>query len=237
MDDYKSISRDIDLKDGSPLRRYMDLPKYVDLLRSRTLYLRRADKFADKFEGAVPPNIRAGINSARLADNAGESADDFYRRCRMSTFISCWTSGAKDNMALWQLFGGTSNSLAISTTVGRVTQMCAGWSERTHIAKVKYIDHFENPNMILGRSFDTLQFKHEAFEFEREVRVILPQTEDWLKNPEDMRRPISNLDDLIMNVVVAPDAKPWFFNLVKDLGQRYGLKASVKMSQLAAVPT
>jgi hypothetical protein len=237
MDDYKALSRDIDLKDGSPLRRYMDLPKYVDLLRSRTLYLRRADRFVDKFEGALPPHIRAGIDSARSAGNTGESADDFYSRCRKSTFISCWTSGAKDNMALWQLFGGASNSVAISTTIGRVTQMCAHWSERTHIAKVKYIDHFENPDMILGRSFDILQFKHEAFEFEREVRVIVPQPEDWLKNPEYLRRPISNVNDLITSVVVAPEAGSWFLDLVRDLGQRYGLNAPVRMSQLASIPS
>lgn len=237
MDDYKKLSRDIDLKDGTPLRRYMDLPKYVDLLRSRKLYLRRADRFADRFEGALPPYIRKGIDSARSAANTGESADDFHIRCRKSTFISCWTSGAKDNMALWQLFGGASNSVAISATVGRVTQMCAGWSERTHIAKVKYIDHFENPDMILGRSFDILQFKHEAFEFEREVRVMIPQTENWQKNPEDLRRPISNLDDLITSVVVAPEAGPWFFDLVKDLSQRYALKAPVRMSQLASIPS
>ena len=48
---------------------------------------------------------------------------------------------------------------------------------------------------------------------------------------------IGYLDDLITNVIVAPDAGPWFLEMVQDLGQRYGLKAPVKMSQLAAPPS
>ena len=94
--DEKSITRDVELKDLSPLRRYMDLPKYVDLLRSKALYLRRADCFTDKFEGALTP----ASETVKLA----ESADIFYQRCRKGTFVCCWTYGAKDKMALWQLF-------------------------------------------------------------------------------------------------------------------------------------
>lgn len=231
------VTRDVELKDGSPLRRYMDLPKYVDLLRSRALYLRRADRFTDRFEGALTLSIRKAVDSARDSDKLAEGADIFYQRCRMGTFVSCWTSGAKDNMALWQLFGGASNSVAISTTAERVTRMCLGWNESTLITKVKYIDHFENPDMVIGSYTDPLEFKHEAYEFEREVRVMLPQQDNWQLNPESLRRPISDLNELITSVVVAPEAGVWFLELVQDLGQRYGLKAPVRMSQLAALPS
>jgi hypothetical protein len=44
-------------------------------------------------------------------------------------------------------------------------------------------------------------------------------------------------DDLVTSVIVAPDAEPWFFDLVKDLGEKYGLKASIKPSPLAAPPS
>lgn len=231
------VTRDVELKDGSPLRRYMDLPKFVDLLRSRALYLRRADCFNDKFEGALTSSIRKAIDSARESDKLAESADIFYQRCRKGTFVSCWTFGAKDNMALWQLFGGPSNSVAISTTAERVTRMCLAWPENSLIAKVKYIDHFENPDMVIGRYTDPLQFKHEAFEFEREVRLMISQQKSWQRNPEGMQLPIADLNELISSVVVAPDAGDWFLELVKDLGQRYGLKAPVRMSQLAALPS
>jgi hypothetical protein len=232
-----TVNRDTELKDGSPIRRYMDLPKFVDLLRSKALYLRRADSFTDKFEGALTPSIRKAIDSAHKANKLAESADVFYQRCRQGTFVSCWTFGAKDNMGLWQLFGGTSNSVAISTTGERVTKMCLGWQEQALIIKVKYIDHFENPDMIIGSYTDPLRFKHEAFDFEREVRVIVPRQKDWKKNPVGIQLNIGDLDDLITNVIVAPDAEPWFYEMVQDLGRRYGLKAQVKMSQLAVLPS
>ena len=234
--DEKSITRDVELKDLSPLRRYMDLPKYVDLLRSKALYLRRADCFTDKFEGALTPAIRRAIDSASETVKLAESADIFYQRCRKGTFVCCWTYGAKDKMALWQLFGGSSNSVAVSTTAGRLTRMCIGWSESAHITKVRYIDHFEDPDMIIGRYTDPLQFKHEAFEFEREVRVMISQQENWKDNPEGVHRQIGDLNELVTSVVVAPEAGAWFFDLVQDLGKRYGLKAPVKMSQLASLP-
>ena len=235
--DEKSIIRDVELKDLSPLQRYMDLSKYVDLLRSKALYLRRADCFPDKFEGALTPAIRRTIDSASENNRLAESADIFYKRCRKGTFVSCWTYGAKDNMALWQLFGGSSNSVAISTTAVRLTRICFQWNESVHIAKVRYIDHFEDLDLIIGRYTDPLQFKHVAFEFEREVRVMIPRQENWAENPKGMHLQIDDLNDLINSVVIAPEAEAWFLDLVQDLSQKYGLKAPVKMSQLASLPS
>lgn len=169
------VHRDTDLKDGTQLRRYLDLPKYIALLRSSSVYLQRADRFTDKFEGALTPAIRRAIDSAWAEDCGAESAEVFYRRCRMGTFVSCWTLGAKDNMALWQLYGGASTSVAVNTTVRRLTSVCLTWGELVLLQKVRYIDHFENPNMAIGRYSDPLQFKHEAYDFEREVRVMLPR--------------------------------------------------------------
>ena len=234
--DKKSVTRDVDLKDLSPLRRYIDLPKYIDLLRSKALYLRRADCFPDKFEGALTPTIRQAIDTASKNNKLAESADVFYERCRKGTFVSCWTYGAKDNMALWQLFGGSSNSVAVCTTVGRLTRTCLQWNESLHIAKVKYIDHFENPDMIIGSYMDPLQFKHVAFEFEREIRIMITRQENWKENPKDMHSQLVDLNNLITSVVIAPESEEWFFDLVKDLNKKYGLKAPAKMSQLASLP-
>lgn len=236
MSNTVSVSRDPALKDKSPLRRYMDLPKFVDVLRSRSLYLRRADGFSDRFEGALTPSIKAAIDSARDSGRPTESADVFYERCRKGTYVSCWTFGEKDNMALWQLFGGSGSSVAITTTADRLTRMCLGWKEDTVIEKINYIDHFKDPDMVVGRYTDPLRFKHEAFDFEREVRLMLPMQKYWHHNPDGIRRPILDLNDLVTGVVVGPDAGGWFLELVKDLCNKYELWAPVKMSQLASLP-
>lgn len=49
------VSVDKELKQPQVIRRYLDLPKLLDLLHSQCLYLRRADGFADRLEGALFP--------------------------------------------------------------------------------------------------------------------------------------------------------------------------------------
>lgn len=230
------VIRDVDLKDGTQLRRYVDLAKFIDLLRTQKLYLRRADRFIDKFEGALTPSIRRAIDSAYTSNPKAESADTFYRRCRQGTFVSCWTLGAKDNMALWQLYGGASTSLAINTTVGRLVTTCLSWPDSVLIRKVRYIDHFENPDMVIGRHTDPLQFKHEAYDFEREVRLLIPRQRDWENNPESIQLKIKPTS-LITSIMVAPEAGSWFFDIVQDLAERYDLKVPIRMSALAQLPT
>ncbi|MBI5460655.1 MAG: hypothetical protein HY941_00530 [Gammaproteobacteria bacterium] len=230
------VSRDPKLKDGSPLRRYVDFAKYVDILRTGSLYFRRADRFTDRFEGALTPSIRRAIDEAHRTRPDAEDANTFYDKGRKGTYVSCWTFGAKDNMALWQLFGGTTASVAIHTNVERLTKLCLSWQENVLITQVQYIDHFENPDMVVGRYSDLLKFKHLAYDFEREVRIMIPKTATWKENPEDMLKPIGALHDLVTSVTVAPDAKQWFIDLVKDVSDRYGLKVPIRQSQLASLP-
>lgn len=230
------VTLDPTLKPGSPLRRYLDFTKYTDLLRTCSLYLRRADRFIDRFEGALTPHLRKAINEAQQLRSAAEDADAFYEKGRKGTYVSCWTYGAKDNMALWQLYGGAASSVSIHTTAERLTRACLAWNENVQIMQVKYIDHFENPDMVVGRYSDLLSFKHLAFDFEREVRVMIPKPLTWKENAEGMLRSLGNLDDLITSVTVAPDAGGWFIDLVRDVSSRYGLKASVRPSQLASLP-
>jgi hypothetical protein len=104
--DAAQLQADTDIRQSSILRRYMDLPKLLDLLSTNTLYCRRADGFADRLEGALFPSFRKSLNEAFARGDVPNDADYFYRRSRMGSYVSCWTLGARDNMALWQLYGG-----------------------------------------------------------------------------------------------------------------------------------
>jgi hypothetical protein len=145
-----TVSVDSDLREHNILRRYLDLSKFIELLRAQSLYLCRADRFPDRFEGVLTPGIRQAIDSAFAAGDAKYDADAFSRRVREGIYVNCWSLGAQDNMALWQLYGGASASVAITTTVRQLIQTTMARSEIVEIAKVKYIDHFKNPNMVVG---------------------------------------------------------------------------------------
>ena len=106
-----------------------------------------------------------------------------------------------------------------------------------HLHKVKYVDHRRVRNYIIGRYTDVLQYKSDAYKYERELRVIIPQQEDgWESNPIGIRLNLPSVDALVRSVVLAPEADSSFIEAVRELCKRYGLKAPVRKSMLAFVP-
>jgi hypothetical protein len=71
------------------VRRYLDLAKYLDFLRTGAIYLRRSDLFSDRFEGALTPHFRKALDRAHAAGNMEYSAEQFYRRARFATYVTC----------------------------------------------------------------------------------------------------------------------------------------------------
>lgn len=237
MTDNTSVRVDPNLQEEDIVRRYMDLPKYLDLLRSKTLYLRRADGFSDRFEGALTPLFRKSLNESHAKGENEHDADYFYRRSRTGSFVSCWSLGADDNMALWQLYGGVSNSVAIMSTLDKIIDMALGWQTTVLIDKVQYIDHFKSPNMIIGRYTDFLKYKHEAYKYEEEVRIIVPKQDDgWERNPMGLRMSVSDIKSLIQSVIVAPESGTWFYELVKDISRKYNISVPIIRSKLTTLP-
>ena len=215
----------------------MDLPKLLDLLSTNTLYCRRADGFSDRLEGALFPSFRKSLNERFLSGDAPTDADFFYRRSRVGNYVSCWTLGARDNMALWQIYGGVNTSIAVTTTVDRLIRCALGWDRDTILHKVRYVDHRRVKTYIMSRYTDVLQYKSDAYKYEKEIRLLVPQQDDgWEENPISIRLPLSSPDALVRSIVVAPEADPNFVDQVGELCRRYGLKAPVRRSTLSLMP-
>lgn len=231
------ISVDVDVKQNAILRRYMDLPKLLDLLHHRALYLRRADGFSDRLEGALFPSLRASMDDAHEKGVIPYDASYFYRRARIGSYVSCWTMSSKDSMALWQLYGGVKSSVVVTTTVDRLVKTAFTWNRNVILHRVRYVDHVKMKTYVVGPYTDVLQFKHVAYKHENELRLVVPQQGDaWESNPMDLRLPLPDLDTLVRSVVVAPEASDEFLEAVKGLCQKYGLDAPVRRSKLALVP-
>lgn len=219
------------------LRRYMDIPKLLDLLHTNSLYFRRADGFADRLEGALFPSFRKSLDDAFANKQSPYDSDHYYRRARSGNYVSCWTIGARDNMALWQLYGGLKTSIAVTTTVDRLIRCGFHWERDMHLHKVEYIDHRRVKNYVLGKFSDVLQYKSDAFKFEKELRLIVPQQGGgWESNPMGIRLTLPSLDALVRSIVVAPEADSVFIAAVTELCRRYGLAAPIRRSTLALIP-
>ena len=231
------ITADPDVRQSSILRRYMDLPKLLDLLYTRSLYFRRADGFADRLEGALFPSFRETMNEAFKRKEISYDADHFYNRVRKGNYVSCWTIGARDNMALWQLFGNVKTSVAVTSTVDRIVACGFEWNRSMHLHKVRYVDHRRVKTYVMGAFTDPLQYKSDSYKFERELRIILPQQEvGWEENPMGIRLAIPDINVLVRSIVVAPEADTIFLEAVQDICRRYGLLAPVRRSMLSLMP-
>lgn len=216
----------------------MDLSKLLDLIRTSSLYLRRADGFADRLEGALFPALRNLLDEAHHLDEAHGEADCFYRRSRVGNFVSCWSIGNKDNMALWHLYGGPKTSVAVTTTVERLIRVALSWGEDSLLYRVNYVDHLRIQNYVVSKYTDMLRYKNEAYRYERELRLIVPrQGAQWERNPLGIRLIVPVLGEFVRSIVVAPESESWFFDAVNDLCIRYKLSVPVRRSKLAAVPT
>jgi len=223
---------DIKLKKRQILRRYLDLPKFVDFLRTGELYLEQASHFDDHLEGTLPEKIRQSI--CELPDFLDSHGDPsiWEQKNKNRTCLSCWTLGSKDNMALWKIYGGTTKSVAITTTVNRLISVAPSWGKfgRVNVKKVRYINHAGHlPNGVYGLDESVFGLKHVAYSFEKEVRIVV--TRQIGEVPGPIRVPV-NLDQFLLKIVVAPEAGNWFFDLVVDVARRYNVLAPVHRSEL-----
>lgn len=125
-----TVSKDPDINMNQIINRYLDLSKFVDLLRTNELHLESAVSFDDNLEGTLPETIRQGFFEY-LKEKQGnpKSIEDLEYENKLRTNISCWTIGPEDNMALWKIYGGSPQSVAISTTIERVISSAFRWCE------------------------------------------------------------------------------------------------------------
>lgn len=221
------------------LRRYLDLPKLVDLLRTSELYLGQASRFDDRLEGTLPEQVRQGLRD--LPDFVAKYGDPTFweQEHRNRTYLSCWTLGAKDNMALWKLYGSATASVAITTTIKRLTNVAPSWGKygNVEVKKVRYIDHAGRlRDGVYGLDASVFGLKHAAYSFEKEVRIVVtrPNPRKRWPAPRAIRVPV-NLDQFLRSIVVAPEAGDWFFDLVADVARRYSVAAPVRKSALSVL--
>ncbi len=242
MKETKNIAYfDPELKERLILRRYLDLPKFVDFLHTGELHLKQASRFEDRLEGTLPEGLRqAARHFPEFVARHGDPSA-WEQKIKDRTYLSCWTLGAKDNMALWKLYGGAAESVAITTTIGRLHTIVPSWGKygRVNVKKVRYIDHEERlPNGVYGLDEGVFGLKHVAYSYEKEVRIVvtcpIPGKRETV--PSAIRISV-DLNRFLRSIVVAPEAEDWFFNLVVDLASKYNVAAPVRPSKLTRLIT
>lgn len=262
---------------SSSIWRYLSLAKYIDFLRTQSLYFPKASLFRDETEGKwfghahlyenaerwrpSPTNARtleemlerAGQDPSALLQeidlqlvSSNEWIQKILRtaiRCfphkrreyiegvisswkrqpgahnksvelwkadtaihRESTYISCWNRASSMSLAMWEMYGGGRESVAVRSTRSKLdylieknTSFLEKLGFEGAVADVEYIHGLKSPNEEVQEQIFQIMFERErdyriglfaikpdVYWFEQEVRaIIFPKREllDPLQNP------------------------------------------------------
>lgn len=235
-----------------PVWRYVDLPKLISLLSSKSLWFSRADFLGDSHEGSVgsatavlreqqyrsvgfSPGADPAVIESNLRDMPGLS-----RAFTRFTYVNCWHMNEDESMGMWQIYGGGGSPVAVRSTYKRL-QVSLGGPEPTYLGQVRYVD----PDVDVvpwGNTFSPFVHKRRAFSHERELRAVvtlLPDSGGTLdlstKSAPGVAIPVK-LSSLVESVVIGPDQPAWYEDVVRSTVAAFAPDLSVERSRLDTDP-
>ena len=233
-----------------PIWRYLSFTKFVSLLDTRSLHFARADRLEDPLEGQWSRRTVQAVQNtvAQLAEKkefeSEEARENFTtkrssqlislpEKIRRSTYINAWHVGEHESAAMWKLYAGENNGVAI---VGTFDSLIRGLNtceeHKVYVGMVSYVD-FEETLIPPGNTFAPFLYKRKSFEFESELRALVY---DEIIAPELGLCVKVDLDQLIIRVQVSPKAADWFTELVQSVSRQYGCERPVHRSSLYDKP-
>ncbi len=251
------------LEDSVVIRKYLDWPKFVSMLATRTLYFACPTQFDDPYEGSLPKShieaeakiLQALVDAVlRLAKHltsqpvplgaeewppVQQMLDNTLERLRrpihkevISKFgVSCWHEGEHESDAMWKLYSGGGQGIAIESTVGQLRR-ALDIAEDFQIDRVRYMD-FERDPIQKGYRHHRLFVKRKSFEHEKEVRGTILLQEEGKGIPVRC-----NLDSLINRIHISPLVETFVKDAVEALcaGKTHRLDKPVLQSSLYDPP-
>src|SRR5690242_5783539 len=117
--------------------RYMSFSRFVWLLQRNQLWLARADTLGDPWEITLAgeqlqrviarhPPTQPPFRKGETHETAMERVRRIIPRWRQKTFINCWASSEHESHALWRVYCGASEGVAIQTTLGKLRDSVGG---------------------------------------------------------------------------------------------------------------
>lgn len=226
--------------------RYLDFTKFVDLLRTKSLYFTRADKFDDPFEGSLPKNIEAYKQlTIKQYNFSKEDADKFFSSKRIEArrkaiAINCWHLNEYESAAMWRLYLKSNEGIAIQSTYDRLAKSFSTFDKSVFIGIVNYID-YDREMIDYTCTFDRFLHKRLSFKHEQELRAIIwdpssANTTEIIPIAEHgVKVPVA-INILIERIYVAPGSPIWFSELVRSVIEKFEIYAPVESSKIDERP-
>jgi len=218
--------------------RYLDLPRFIWMLATNALTFARVDTLDDPFEGSVPPEVVEEWTSDARASKVIERARNGLRR---QTFVSCWHTNNVESEAMWRLYCGSHDGIALQTTYEKLD---ASLPPEILLGQMTYLDYETDKNPPPDE-LSLLMRKRQAFEHEHEVRaVIVPHNRPRAANsghrvPEDTVINVPwRANEHLEYIYVSPYAEEWYRDVVVAVLERFApeLVDRLQWSHMRGVP-
>lgn len=254
---YWSDSLNLSVSDAQSVWRYMDFAKFIAMLKHGGLYLSRADKFDDRFEGATgialrqanwdkfyldyfrklvvtpPPGYPIPEYSAEKIEADATRLLKSMRGIGLEArklLVSCWHGSDSESEALWRLYSPPSTpGVAIRSTVGKLWDACAS-DDNAIVGRVHYVDY---SNSFASVQNERIFQKRISLSHEQEVRIVLRNQQ---RSPVDGKVLPCELEKVILEVVISPFSPSWFIDMVSDVVKKYNYSFDLKRSDLLDEP-
>lgn len=207
------------IEDDCPLWRYVDFDKFKDLLTTKELYFRRLDLYEDTCEGELTERDKEWMSYI--------FSHKFVSQDKSRYFICCWHIADEVSSFMWNNYG----HIAIKTTAESLKKCYNG--ERTiYLNRVWYVDE-TGSTQDGGTPINMLKIaftKRSRYSDENEARLLICLLRAGADNPDFLRYKI-DLDALIHEIVISPEAPQNLRNEVENLLSEAGLDKSIVLSE------
>ncbi len=200
--------------------RYLDLQKLVWLLHTSKLYFPRVDLLGDPHEGAVTEATLSEFEEYLKrfgAENLRDGLAEARASLRSHTYVNCWSIGNHESEALWRLYCGPTEGVAIKSDYQTLFDNVRHADDGIYVGLVSYID-YELDGFPHNNAFYPYMHKREAFSHEQEVRAVKmsanPTGPEVAKGLPGISVPI-DLPMLVKAIHVHPYAPAFYFKSIE----------------------
>jgi hypothetical protein len=120
---------------------------FVSLLSDEGIFLARADRLEDPWEGALSEGTKRswtedlGCFTPTVQGTVVNEISKHLWAMRRHTYLSCWHKNEQESAAMWKLYLKSEEGIAVQTTFGRLKSCLEQCSEVIQIGRVQYRDY------------------------------------------------------------------------------------------------
>lgn len=220
--------------------RYLSLSRFIWLLQRKQLWLSRVDLLEDPWECAITGEEMSYLAQRAPITPVGAVAEAVNQRLkriteewRRTTYINCWCGREEESHALWRVFCGPKEGVAICSTWGKLMDL----AQNMRLVEVDYTgyDRVRTPNIT-----KVSMRKRQMYDYEQEVRIIAQQdtpNPNLIKEESGFRLGFEPAD-FIDVIVVHPEADDSFNQVVVGIVDTYApeLRNDVRWSVMREQP-